>query len=334
MLNKLKDKGYWVAKHYYWQSMLHYIYYSVKFRSFTYFSVANPAIIYGGMLEDKKSDIYDLLPQDLVPTTKVCTTIDGAIEFLKESGLDYPIIAKPNIGLKGMEVEKVHSQEALEQLFATDTKNREWILQEFLDDPCEYSILFYKCPTSGEYGITSFIEKVYPQEVADGIHTYRKIIAECKNPFLKKATVRRRFSDRLDTVPPKGTKITLDEIGNYSRGASFYSKMHEVDQAMVTTYYNQYRDQTDINFFRIDCKAKSMEEVKAGKYKILEVNGMKSEPLHIYDPKYSFSDIRKEIISHWKTIEKVSREQMTIIGETPSLIEGLKSYRSLKKAFK
>jgi len=332
---KILDRGYWISKHFYWQSLVHWAANGIRFRTMTFFSAGNPAIELGGMLSDKKTEFYDILPTELLPATTITKSYSAAKAFMSEHDLSFPIIMKPNTGLKGMMVEKVYTDGELQTFFSDETHgDREWLIQEFLDQEREYAVLVYKYPKSGKYGISSFIEKIYPSLVADGVSTYRQLIENYKNPFLIKEFPLRKFADQLDDIPGKGTKVVLDEIGNYSRGAKFYSKNDEIDSSMVETYYQQYKEISGLNFFRIDCKADSLEDVKAGNYKILEVNGMKGEPLHIYDPKSTFWGNVKALNNHWAHIQQVTREQADLLADAPTFVEGVKSWRSLVKQFK
>lgn len=332
---KILDRGYWISKHFYWQSLYHWFRNGVRFKSMTFFSAGNPAINLGGMLSDKKTEFYDILPKQLLPATTIVDNYASAKVFIDENSLQYPVILKPNIGLKGMMVEKIYSAKELQVFFENEEyKDREWLLQEFLAQEFEYAVLMYKYPKSGKYGISSFIEKVYPSVYGDGVRTYRKLIEEYKNPFLVKDFPLKKFADQLEEVPAKGHKVVLDEIGNYSRGAKFYSLNHEIDTRMESLYFEQYKSISGLNFFRIDCKADSLADCKAGRYKILEVNGMKGEPLHIYDPKSTFYGNIKILIEHWGHIQQVTYEQSDLLSDAPPFLEGFRSWRSLIKAFK
>lgn len=332
---KILNRGYWVAKHFYWQSLVHYFVNCVRFRSMTFFSVANPAIDLGGMLTDRKTDFYELAPQDKIPATTIVTTLDAATIFMQANNLTFPIIIKPNVGYKGMDVKKIDRIDELESFFnRTGLQKKEWIIQEFVSAEKEFSVLVYKHPRSQKYGISSFVEKKYPTVSADGKRTYRQLIDEYKNPFLKKEYARKKYATLLDTIPQKDKKIILDHIGNYSRGAKFYSLNEQITSDMEAIFYDQYKNQDGLNFFRIDCKADSVENCQKGNYKILEINGMKAEPLHIYDPKYSFLHNTIELVKHWRHIKDVTREQKGVLKNTPSFAEGLKSFKTLKNQFK
>jgi len=89
---KSLDRGYWVSKLFYYQSMVYLYLYAFKFRSFSFFTAANPSMSMGGMLDDKKSATYDLLPTHTYPKTFVNQDRNGLIEQLHNSNIKFPII--------------------------------------------------------------------------------------------------------------------------------------------------------------------------------------------------------------------------------------------------
>jgi hypothetical protein len=64
-------------------------------------------------------------------------------------------------------------------------------------------------------------------------------------------------------------------------------------------------------FGRLDIRFNTFAELEQGiNFSIIELNGVKSEPSHIYDPKYSFLVGQREIFRHQKIIRKIV-EQIT-----------------------
>ena len=330
---KILDRGYWTSQHFYWQSMYHYLYNGARFRSMTFFSACNPAIVLGGMLYDRKTDIYDLLPEHIVPATTIITSRVTAQTFIEQKNLQFPLIVKPNVGLKGFKVFKINDVNALNIFFEeNDVDEREWLLQEYIDYNKEFSVLFYRYPQEQTFGVSSFIEKSYPYVVGDGEKTLKTLIDQYNNPFLLKNDVYKKFSSELETVPKHGTEIILDFIGNYSRGAKFHSKMEFVSDEMTSMLDNLFQKANGLNFFRIDLKSNSVKEFLKGEFKVLEINGMKSEPLHIYDADSSFMDNSRIIKEHWSIIENITREQKELLDGLPTFRQGLKSWFSIMKS--
>lgn len=330
---KILDWGYWVSQHFYWQSMYNWLSNGTKFGSLTYFSVCNPAIDMGGMLDDRKTDVYELLPKHIVPATTIITSTASAKLFIKNNNLDFPLIVKPNIGLKGFKVYKLDNNDELTAFFKeNDVQEREWLLQEYVAYKKEYSVLFYRYPNGGRYGVTSFIEKSYPHVIGDGQSTLEALIKKYNNYFIVKEDIYKRFEGELDSIPEKGVKVVLDYIGNYSRGAKFHSKMDYVSDEMTSMLHSFFQKVDGLNFFRIDLKANSVNDFLKGDFKILEINGMKSEPLHIYDKETTFLENYKTIKDHWKIIVNIASEQKELLEELPSTKRMLKSFLLVKKA--
>ena len=330
---KILDKGYWTTQHFYWQSLYHYLLNGARFRSMTFFSACNPAIDLGGMLYDRKTDIYNLLPDHILPATTIITSRAASESFLEKNNLEFPFIVKPNVGLKGFKVYKISNEEELNSFFdENDVNEREWLLQEYVGFKREFSVLFYRYPKEQKNGISSFIEKSYPSVIGDGKKTLKTLIEQYNNPFLLKDDVYRRFTSELNTIPDKGSTIILDFIGNYSRGAKFHSLMDHVSDEMASMLSSIFQKAEGLNFFRIDLKSDSVEEFLKGKFKILEINGMKSEPLHIYDADSSFMTNSRIIRDHWRIIENITWEQKELIEDLPSFRQGLKSWISIMKS--
>ncbi len=333
---KISDRGYWISKQFLYHSIYRYIVNSVRFKSPVFFSLCNPGIDLSGFLSDKKTDIYQMLPQRYVPRTAVIRSVKDMDDFMDHEGISFPVILKPNVGLKGHKVYKIDNQMELDGFFETnDLSGREWLVQEYVDFDREFSILIYKYPKSMRVGVSSFIEKKYPSVVGDGTSTLRMLIDRYPNSFLDREVVLKKHKAFLDTIPPKGAVIVLDYVGNYSRGALFLSLQHRINDKIESFMAEVFKDVNGLNFFRMDFKADSIEGFLDGEFKILEINGLKSEPLHIYDKNYSFFENRKIIIEHWHIIEDIIREQQELgVPIRTNFFNGVKSYFRVKKAIK
>jgi len=91
---KITNWEYWPAYLVYGPLYLYWCWLSVKARSFFFFSAANPGIQYSGFVQEKKSDIYKLIPQQYYPRTRLCTPgepVDDIIRELKKEGLAFPL---------------------------------------------------------------------------------------------------------------------------------------------------------------------------------------------------------------------------------------------------
>ncbi len=312
--------------------MVYYLYNAAKYRSLTFFSACNPALSFGGMLADNKTEAYDIIPNRYLPQM---TTYDPKVNLLNqlnENGLEFPVIVKPNMGYKGFAVRECNSIEDLESYFDQLDPKKEWLIQEYINKKCEYSIMYHCFPQSQDYGVTSISNKKYPRVIGDGVSTMKQLIARYKNAFVDKEYLNHKWRAKLYVVPKVNEEIVLHHIGNYSRGSQFYSQMDDNDLLLSAAMHDVFSDDEEIYFCRLDIKADSMGAVRNGDFKIMEINGAKSEPLHIYDPQYSFWDRIKEVKRHWKLMTNII-DARRAIGDYrfPGNIEGLKSVHAVKR---
>lgn len=296
---RIKDHGFWASKLFYYQSILHYYWLAYKFKSFTFFTLANPRIKLGGMLDDRKTDTYDLVPSRYLPKTILYNPDKTDL-----SHLVYPLIAKPNVGFKGFNVSEIKNLEELNS-YISENQDTEIILQEFIHLKREYSILFYKLPKSQNIGISSFVEKTFPFVIGDGKSDLEALIDNHTNPFLNKTTSKKTNTTSLKSILKKGEKRIIERIGNYSRGSRFISLNHCIDDQLLNSIDDFQKQLNGIHFFRLDLKSNDIDAIKRGDFKILEINGAKGEPLHIYDKKIPWFQKIRDIKNHWLIMQQV-----------------------------
>lgn len=328
---KIRDKGYWVSKLFYVRSWIHWLVSSVKFQSITFFSAVNPALQFGGMLDDRKSDVYKLIPDKYLPKTISLRASDSnVLSEMQSKGLLYPLIIKPDVGFKGFMVRRVENEEELLKALG-QYDGREVLIQEFLNHPKEFSILYYRLPHSGSYGISSFVEKTLPYVTGDGKSTLGELINREGSAFLDKKYILDKRKDNLDDIIPKGEKFIVDHVGNYARGSKFYSRNDQIDDDLIAVGNQFFSHLNGINFGRIDLKSDSVGAIKADSFKVLEINGAKAEPLHMYEPTYTWHQVWKAISEHWTILNKIVQEQLNHSFSLPTAKEGIAAAKSLKR---
>ena len=330
-MKKIQDKGYWVSKLFYYRSWWTWLINSVRHRSITYFSAVNPGLEFGGMLDDRKSDVYKMLPEYYLPSMVKANATDQNIKNqIKEKGIGYPLIIKPDVGYRGYMVRLVENEEELDEVLK-EVGDREILVQEYLTEPREFALLFYFMPKTKKFGISSFVEKILPFVIGDGKSTLEKLIEKNGSAFLDKDYVLKKNQEDLQRVIPLGKKVTIDHIGNISRGSKFYSKNEEIDAEMIESTRLFFNHLSGINFGRIDLKANSIEDVRKGDFKVLEINGAKAEPLHIYEPSFSWYKIWSSISEHWSILNQIVSEQLSGNYELPSGKKGIDAAYSFKR---
>jgi len=281
---------------------------AIKARAWGFFSATNPGITFGGLLGDSKIDILRKLPREYIPNTvfiPVSTPLDIVYSKMAGAGLEFPIIAKPDIGERGFLVEKINDRDALREYI--QKHNLDIILQEFITYPEEVGILYYRFPGSRRGHISSLTLKQFLSVTGDGQSTIGELIKSSPRAKLQYYTLMKRHPQWNYTILDQGVTMQLVPIGNHCRGTMFLNGSQHIDDQLIDMF-DQICDQTEGMYFgRFDIKCNSLEELKQGvNFSILEFNGVKSEPTHIYHPGYSLWKAYKELFQQWKVIYKIS----------------------------
>jgi len=303
----------------------------VKSHHLNYFTVANPAIAQGGMFDESKEAIYDIIPDRFTPNTLVVygrEDITDIVEKMNNKGLRFPIFIKPDVGLQGYLVKKIDNEKELARYLEPYT-HKKFLIQEFLDHNNEYALLYYKYPETGESGIFSLSSRSYPFVVGDGKKTLKELLEGYGNDRVDRTDFMERYKDLMDDIVEKGQKFIVDYVGNYKRGSELHDEVGAVDNELVQAI-DQYIGSIDgLHFIRLDLKAHSIEDIKKGDFKIIEVNGAKAESMHKYDNKYTDTDRMKILDEHWHILGDISRQNIAKGYKPGSLLSSVKSLLNL-----
>ncbi len=325
---KLLNWEYWPMGIVYFPLSVYYLFLSLKAKSFFFFNATNPGLENGGMFFESKAKIYDSLPVDVTPTTLLCQKTESIEDVAKKityAGLKYPIIAKPDRGERGWKVEKITSITDLNSYIKRAPST--FLIQPYIDLSEEYSVFYIRHPKSKTGVITSLTFKNYLSVVGDGISTIDQLIDRHDRSFLKKEQLLQLLGDSTVRVLAAGEKVTLVPFGNHVRGAEFINFNHKISEKLRVSFEEVSKKLEGFYYGRFDVKANSFEDLEAGSFQIIELNGTGAEPSHIYNPGYNFFKAQKDIFSHYKQMCAIAIQNRTQ-GAT---FMTLATYRDLKK---
>ncbi len=311
-LVKLLNYEYWPFWLFFMPLVPYWVYLSIRAKSFTYFTAANPGIEHSGVFGESKIDILEKIDRHYLPTTlffKSDTPVAQVSKRLKNESLAFPIIIKPNVGERGNEVAKVNNTNQLTSYL--DTNTTDFIIQEFVDFEIELGVLYYKFPDESKSGITSIVTKEFLTVTGNGTSTIIELIGQSDRARLQLSVLKQRMGDELLEVLATGEKRNLEPIGNHSRGTKFLSGMNLLNDQLVAVFDDVSKNIEGFYFGRFDLKVKSIEDLyKGDNIKILELNGVTSEPAHIYDPSYSIWKAWSEAARNMKMMFRVCKANM------------------------
>lgn len=289
---------------------------SLKARSFFFFSAANPSIENAGFVLEKKKLIYDLIPERYYPKTIFCTkhnSIEMLSELIVKENISYPLIAKPNIGQKGMAVKLLKREtELVEYLKHTPV---DFLVQEYISYEQEVGIFYYRIPGSLSGNISGIVGKEFLSVTGDGISTIKELLIKEDRFLLQLPVLQSAYGKLLDDVLPVGTVQTLVPYGNHSRGAKFIDLSDKINDRLTKTIDGICKAIPGFYYGRLDIKFNNWDELCGGEnFSIIELNGAGSEPTHMYDPSHSLFFAWREILRHWNILYTISRKNASEKG--------------------
>lgn len=299
---------YWPFHVVYGPLYLYWLWLCLKARSFFFFNASNPSITNGGFLMESKKEIYDLLPWQYYPNTifvKAHTPLREIVGEIKRGNFQFPLIAKPDIGMKGLSVKKLHSEKELLEYAIQSRVN--FLVQEFVPFDNEVGIFYYRFPNEEKGHISGIVRKEFLTVAGDGQSTMTELLKKDKRFILQLAVLKETYGNELKRILQRGEKRILVPYGNHARGAKFIDASDLVDEELTKTIDTICRRVKGFYFGRLDIRFNSWDELRSGrKFSIIEVNGAGSEPTHMYDSSHSIFFAWKEIIRHWNILWKVS----------------------------
>ena len=307
--HKVLHWEYWPFQIIYIPIYFQWAYYSLKARTIFFFNASNPSMKNGGFIMDSKIEIYDLIPQQFYPKTKI---IKEKLNFeivkntLQESDINFPFIVKPDIGLRGSAVKKVNNINEL-----TDYHNKanfDYLLQDLIPFKKEVGIFYVRYPDEKTGRITGIVAKEFLIIEGNGFSTIEYLLKENPRFELQLKALQKEFGQELQTILPKGEKRNLVPYGNHARGAKFLDYSHLISPELTQVIDDICVQIPNFYFGRMDVMYNNWIELEQGKnFSIIELNGAASEPTHIYDPKHSLFFAWKELSRHIKYMFEISQ---------------------------
>jgi hypothetical protein len=258
---------------------------------------------------ESKKEVYDLIPFEYYPATlffKVASSLQNILALIKQRNLKYPLIGKPDIGMKGMMVKILENEN--EMLSYAQNSKVDFLIQEFVPFKNEIGIFYYRYPNEENGHISGIVKKEFLAVTGDGISTVEQLLLENKRAVLQLPVLRKAEKDKMNIVLKKDEEFILVPYGNHVRGAKFLDDSQLIDEQLTMTIDSICKKVDGFYFGRLDIRYNDWEELKQGKnFSIIELNGSGSEPTHIYDPRHSVFWAWKEIAKHWKILYHISK---------------------------
>ena len=307
---KLFNWEYWPSKAFYYPVVPQILWLMLRARHLCFFTAANPGIYTGGMGMESKYDTILKTPERYRPRALLFRTgepLSSLPKRLQASGIRFPLIAKPDLGFRGLLVKKIEDQAALAtylQRYPLD-----FILQEYIGLPEEVGVLYHRMPGEEQGKVTSITTKEFLHVTGDGASTVEELIRHKPRALLQLGRIRTQDPQLLIQVPDAGQRVGLGIVGNHAKGARFINSNHLINPALCRHFDRISKEVDGFYYGRFDIKCQSLDSLYTGEgMKIIEINGTCSEPTHIYDPERgSYWSALRDIAYHWRIIGRIAR---------------------------
>jgi hypothetical protein len=332
-LRRVRRWEFWSARVFYVPVLFYIAFLALRYRRPTIFTAANPAIEAGGFTGESKDKIYRglreakenltyllrhvFLPKDLNADEK----LRRAKDFIAQNRLTFPLAVKPDAGERGAGVFIVKSEAELKRRL-TEIK-ADAIVQEFADG-FEFGVFYYRFPSESEGKIFAVTEKRFPEVSGDGAANLETLILRDERAVCLAKSYFERNRERLQTIPAKGEKVKIVDIGTHSRGAIFLDGGWVKTDALESAIDRVCRNYKGFYFGRFDVRTPSIEDFRRGEnFKIVELNGVTSEATSIYDPKNSLLDAYRVLFRQWRIAFEIGAQNARRGAAKPTSVRKL-----------
>ncbi|MEJ6568068.1 MAG: hypothetical protein QNL80_04325 [Akkermansiaceae bacterium] len=299
---------------------------AIRYGGWTLWTNCNPGMLASGMAMESKGGILDAFegPEGAVRTAKYLRMKEGddfskMAAWMEKENLSFPIVLKPDLGLRGQGVEIVKDETTARRWIS---ECRDGIVVQELIGGMEFGVHWAKSPNSEKGEIASLCGKL-PQFLAgDGERTLEELILLDERAVMMTAYYFSKYEDQLNRVLPEGEKFTLAPIGTHSRGAVFTDERKLVTPGLVAAFDELGARYEGFHFGRYDVKVPCVEDFKAGRnIVILELNGVTGEPAHIYQPGYPWWKGMRDLCLHFSSATQIGAAHRDRGVDPPTLSE-------------
>lgn len=284
------------------------LYLSCRSGSLVFFSNINPGMLFSGFAGYGKYDEISKFDAELIPKT-ILVKIGDSFENVKKGidvvGIPYPLVMKPNMWRTARDIVKIYNDKQLEKHLLS--MKEEYVIQEFINYPLEFGVMYYRMPGEEKGHISWVTDKRLVFVEGNGKHTLGELVWNHERARYYYKPFQALHKNIRDTVLPAGEKFQMHFLWNHCRWSCFFDAKHLITEDLVNTFDRLSKTIPWFYYGRYDLKVKSLEDLYAGRFKIMELNGMGTLPVHIYDPNHSIRFAYKELFKHRSIIYKISK---------------------------
>lgn len=273
--------------------VLQWLVLSVRHGSATLPSAANPSLTAGGLVGETKLEYFRGMGAVAQAATARHCAVPAALQqspaqvraAMQAAGLDFPVVAKPDLGMCGFGVRRLVDQAALRDYLSAFPAGQDLVLQEYLAEEHEAGIFYARRPGEARGRIIGLALRYFPRVVGNGVSSVGELAAA--NARARRVLGRRDHAPTLDLsrVPAAGEAVRLSIIGSTRVGGLYRDGAAHASPALEAAIDAIAQDMPRFHFGRFDVRFPDLGALEAGRdLRIMEINGAGSEAIQAWDP--------------------------------------------------
>ena len=298
---------------------------SIKYRSVTLPSCANPAIPAGALVGEGKMEYFASMGAvarrvTAATTSIVCAdvrTMPAIRDAMRAANLDFPVIAKPGMGWCGFGVRLIQDDAQLSRYLTEFPRGARIVPQAYLADEGEAGIFYLREPSANKGYVLGMLLRQYPQVRGDGGSTTARLMA--RNPRLARIGRDGACEAACDPsrVPSSGERVRLSAVSSSRDGALSLDGNWAITSELTSAIDAVALDMRGFQVGRFDVKFSDLDALRRGtSLKLIEVNGAGSEAVHAWGPAHSLAQADAIIFDKQRRMFELA-SRMRALGHRP-----------------
>ncbi len=301
---------------FYFPLVLSWIGFALRHRCFTLPTAANPKIAAGGMGGGSKSErltgvaandrrwVADFVVlRRATEAGSLYIDLDHALRQLGEAGLEFPLVAKPDIGWQGYGVRRIDDVTALRDYLRGFPGGERLILQRFVPHVGEAAVVYARLPGEPNGRILSLSFRYCPHVVGDGRLSVRALIEKDQRAQWKARLHLGRDPSHqglsvagLSRVPARGDVVQIALIGSQRAGGLYRDARRHITSELEARFDQVAGGMGEFHYGVFNLRFGSIEELmRAENFSIVDISGVGGHALDAWDPVLPVADAYRRV---------------------------------------
>ncbi|MEO8010277.1 MAG: hypothetical protein ABI650_01390 [Dokdonella sp.] len=280
-----------------WLGLLH--------RSVTLPSSANPHITAGGLVGDTKSEYFNCMGRSarsriaefVMIQARGSASLPEALAAMGDANLSFPVVAKPDLGWCGFGVRRIDDSAALHDYLARYPCGAALMLQRYLAQSGEAGLFYMRHPDQSTGQLLGILLRHYPQVSGDGVSTIAQLVEADLRLQRTVRSAEHTCNYEPNRVPAAGESVRLSLIASTRVGGRYEDGSNNATAELTAAVDAIARDMPQFHVGRFDVRYQTLEDLRLGRFTIMEVNGAGSEAVHAWDPRYSIREVYRIVFA-------------------------------------